>query len=78
MKRVVVTSAFLAALCLTALADPNNGNGNKNGWDNPNNPHYSGAPGPIAGAGLPVIAVGYGAYWLVRRYRRRKSDQPSV
>jgi drug/metabolite transporter (DMT)-like permease len=33
-----------------------------------------GAPGPIAGAGLPIVAaVGFGAYWLVRRYRR-KSD----
>ena len=75
MKGLVVTSAVLAALCLPALADP--GNGNKNGWDNPNNPHYRGAPGPIAGAGLPIIAVGYGAYWLVRRYRR-KSNQPSA
>jgi hypothetical protein len=27
-------------------------------------------PGPIVGAGLPIIAVGYGAYWLVRRLRR--------
>ena len=33
-------------------------------------------PGPLAGAGLPVIAIGYGAYWLVRRYRR-KSDTAS-
>ncbi|WP_407180029.1 hypothetical protein [Bradyrhizobium sp. STM 3562] len=31
-----------------------------------------GAPGPVAGAGLPVIAVGYGVYWLMRR--RRKTD----
>jgi hypothetical protein len=31
-----------------------------------------GAPGPIAGAGLPVLAVGYALYWLVRR--RRKSQ----
>jgi hypothetical protein len=28
-----------------------------------------GAPGPLAGAGLPVVAVGYGVYWLVRRRR---------
>ena len=26
-------------------------------------------PGPIAGAGLPVLAAGYGIYWLVRRRR---------
>lgn len=29
-----------------------------------------GAPGPIAGAGLPILAVGYGFYWLVRRRRK--------
>jgi hypothetical protein len=34
---------------------------------------YHAAPGPIAGASLPVLAVGYGVYWLVRR--RRKSAQ---
>jgi membrane protein DedA with SNARE-associated domain len=38
----------------------------------PNSPtQYRGAPGPIAGAGLPVLAVGYGVYWLVRRRRRK-------
>ena len=31
-----------------------------------------GAPGPIAGAGLPLLAIGYGVYWLVKR--RRKVD----
>jgi hypothetical protein len=31
-----------------------------------------GAPGPIAGAGLPILAIGYGVYWLIRR--RRKID----
>ena len=31
-----------------------------------------GAPGPIAGAGLPFLAVGYGVYWLIER--RRKAD----
>ena len=31
-----------------------------------------GAPGPIAGAGLPILVVGYGVYWLIKR--RRKTD----
>jgi hypothetical protein len=31
---------------------------------------YHGAPGPIAGASLPVLAVGYGVYWLIRRRRK--------
>jgi hypothetical protein len=33
-----------------------------------------GAPGPIIGAGLPILAaggIGYGVYWLVKRRRRR-------
>jgi hypothetical protein len=29
-----------------------------------------GAPGPIVGAGLPLVAVAYGVYWLVKRRRR--------
>jgi hypothetical protein len=33
---------------------------------------YHGAPGPIAGAGLPFVAVGFGVYWLIRR--RRKAE----
>jgi hypothetical protein len=28
-----------------------------------------GAPGPIAGAGLPFLGIGYGVYWLIRRRR---------
>ncbi len=32
-----------------------------------------GAPGPIAGAGLSVLAVGFGVYWLIKR-RRRKTE----
>jgi hypothetical protein len=41
--------------------------------DNDHGHHFHGAPGPIAGASLPVLAVGFGVYWLVRR-RRRKAE----
>jgi len=30
-------------------------------------------PGPIAGAGLPIFAVGYGVYWLVKRRRQQSA-----
>jgi hypothetical protein len=29
-----------------------------------------GAPGPIAGAGLPILAIGYGVYKLMKRRRK--------
>jgi hypothetical protein len=29
------------------------------------------APGPLIGAGLPVVVLAGGAYWFVRRLRRR-------
>jgi hypothetical protein len=38
--------------------------------DGPRGGAVHGAPGPIAGAGLPVLAVGYGVYWLTRRRRK--------
>lgn len=28
-------------------------------------------PGPLAGVGLPVVVVGMGAYWLIRKLRNR-------
>jgi hypothetical protein len=39
---------------------------------NSKNGGVHGAPGPIVGAGLPLIAAAYGVYWLVKR--RRKAD----
>jgi hypothetical protein len=35
-----------------------------------------GAPGPIAGAGLPMLAMA-GAYWLIRRRNMRVGDSDS-
>jgi LPXTG-motif cell wall-anchored protein len=33
---------------------------------------FKGAPGPIVGAGLPALAIGFGVYWLVKRRRKDK------
>jgi hypothetical protein len=65
------------ALALVMVAPPAqacNDRGNCANAPGQNKPdHVSGAPGPIAGAGLPVLAVGYGVYWLLRR-RRKPTD----
>ena len=65
MKKVMLSSVLFAALLpLAANACNNNGNcANAPG-------HNRGVPGPIVGAGLPVLAVGYGVYWLIRRRQK--------
>ena len=30
-----------------------------------------GAPGPLAAAGLPFLAIGYGAFWIFKRRRTK-------
>jgi hypothetical protein len=69
--KIVSAAALATVLAPPALACNGRGNcENAPGQNKPGRVH--GAPGPIAGAaGLPVLAVGYGVYWLVRR--RRKS-----
>jgi hypothetical protein len=65
MKKLMYFALF-ATLCMPALADHggNNQGGNSQGGG------YRGVPGPIVGAGLPILAAGYGVYWLIRRHRR--------
>ena len=65
MKKLVLLSALFATLCIPALAGNQGGNmgGNMGG----NGGGHHGVPGPLAGAGLPIIVAGYGLYRLIRR-----------
>ena len=59
--------ALLLALSVPALAKNDKGNqGNGNG----NGGNVRGAPGPVVGAGLPLLLIGSGIYWIVRRKKR--------
>jgi len=71
--KLALSAVLIAAAVTFAIpASACNGGGNCTNAPGHNNVH--GAPSPMAGVGLPIVALGYGAYWLVRRYRR-KSDQ---
>ena len=73
--RIAATLFALAGVMVFGtpnLANAQSNQQNGNNGNNGNNGHVSGAPGPIAGAGLPVLAVGYGVYWLIKR--RRKAE----
>ena len=76
MRKLLLSSALVAALCVPALAQNQGGNsmgGGGNSMGQNGGGHTRDAPGPVAGAGLPVIALGLGGlgiYWLVSRRRR--------
>jgi hypothetical protein len=61
-----------AIVASTIFVSPAFADDHQRGDDNDRGHHFHGAPGPIAGASLPVLAVGFGVYWLIRR--RLKSE----
>ena len=71
IMRTIVASIVLSIFVLSpALANPGGIPDGGVGQGNGNGNHVHGAPGPVAGAGLPFAIVGYGVYWLVRRRRK--------
>ena len=61
---------LLLALSVPALAKNDKGNqGNGNG----NGGNVHGAPGPLAGASLPLLLIVGGIYWVIRRRKQRAS-----
>jgi LPXTG-motif cell wall-anchored protein len=64
MKTLVIPVALLLALSVPALAQKGTIG------DKPPSSGVKGAPGPLVGAGLPVLLIGGGIYWLVRRRKR--------
>lgn len=79
----------MIATTMPAIARDHNGDRDgdrdRGGWHYEEGWHHEhdaggavhGAPCPIAGAGLPILAIGYGVYWLVRRYRNEGKNQNS-
>jgi LPXTG-motif cell wall-anchored protein len=72
MKNLFIPLALLLALSVPALAQDNQGQNNDNQGQNNNDQGGGGqgAPGPLMGAGLPVLLIGGGIYWIVRRKKR--------
>ena len=77
-KRLMKNMMLLPVVFLLALSGvpalAKNDNGNGKGQFNCNGKGQRGAPGPILGAGLPILLVGGGIYWLVRRRKRASAD----
>lgn len=40
-------------------------------YQNPGGGGYRGAPGPVIGAGIPLIVLAGAGYWAVRRFRKK-------
>jgi hypothetical protein len=64
MKSLLIPMVILLALSVPALAQNSQGNQNNQGEG------VRGAPGPLMGAGLPLLLIGGGIYLMVRREKR--------
>ncbi|MFO1108736.1 MAG: hypothetical protein U1E61_06110 [Bradyrhizobium sp.] len=70
VKLPAAAFAFALALFVSSLpASACNGNGNCENAPGQNK-DPKGAPAPLIGASIPGLALGYGAYWLIRRRRK--------
>jgi LPXTG-motif cell wall-anchored protein len=65
MEALFIPMVLLLALSVPVLAQNNQGQNNNNQGGG-----FRGAPGPLLGAGLPVLIIGGGIYWIVRRKKR--------
>jgi LPXTG-motif cell wall-anchored protein len=70
MKNLFIPLALLLALSVPALADDDNNRGDDGNKRRDDGRGVHGAPGPLMGAGLPVLLIGGGIYVIVRRKKR--------
>jgi hypothetical protein len=73
MKTITQYAALASVLAMLAVPALTTEASACSGWDSMGFPcgGYSPAPGPLLAGGLPFLAMAGGAYWLVRRFRRK-------
>ena len=75
MMKLAQTAARFALMGAVVFGIPNLAkaqNGQGGNGQGGNGQGFHGAPAPIAGAGLPILVVGYSVYWLIKRRRKTK------